>query len=144
MSTRGTLAVGTAESWHGVYVHYDAYPSVLGRCIWALVQDYRTRFDDLGDAIRAVAADYIDAHPGGWSYLPDASSTDRRYRDGKCYCHDKVSRIKVTFSGRGLAGHNPYILDADSGTLTFKRDRTYTIDLAGSEPDWDALDWGRV
>lgn len=51
MSTRGAVAVGTAEKWSGVYNHFDSYFGGLGEEVWEHVQKNKDRLADFAKDI---------------------------------------------------------------------------------------------
>jgi hypothetical protein len=137
MSTRSVIAIGTRDEWHGVYVHYDGYPEGVGRQLWALVH---MQDGDLWDQMTACAVELIDAHPEGWLYLPDSTETgEHQHPDGECFLDGDMR-----YSGGPLPGGSiewVYILEPETGQMHIgDRERIVaSVDLAGQEPDWDAL-----
>lgn len=61
MGTRSTIRLPGAEK--GRYVHWDGYPSGVGRAIWTIVHR---------DGLATARKTLVEDHPGGWSSL-DAS-----------------------------------------------------------------------
>lgn len=112
MSTRGAIAVPTDTGWQGRYHHSDAYPTRLGRELFAL---YHNAF--AGDHA-AMARVLIDDHPAGWStviatYFPrpfDREAFDRAGYRGvmsdewglypECYCHGQRDEAEQTLTCR--------------------------------------------
>jgi hypothetical protein len=62
------------DGWRGVYVHGDGYPTWQGPQLWTLLH---TRYQG---NVAAFTTGVIDAHPCGYSVLPD-----------ECYCHDPIA-----------------------------------------------------
>lgn len=74
MSTRAIVAAHTsAPMWHGVYTHWDGYPSSHGPTIWKLLAERDWDY-------RRFAREIITDHPSGWSVLGE-----------NCYCHTERS-----------------------------------------------------
>jgi len=101
MSTRSVIARPTAAGFQGRYVHWDGYPSGVGRQIYGLFQGH---FGKDFDRLQRVL---LDEHPAGWSSLSGdwtkapGFAEDPRNTDGPgkaddlshaedgptCYCH---------------------------------------------------------
>ncbi len=64
MSTRACIARPDGDSWRGIYVHGDGYPSALGVTLVALVR---------GRGVAAVLA-LAERAPQGWTRFPDEPS----------------------------------------------------------------------
>jgi hypothetical protein len=70
MSTRSVIAVTKGDSWEGVYVHSDGYPTNMGPEVWTTL-----RYRHNGN-VADFAAQEVQAHTSGYSSYPDG-----------CYCH---------------------------------------------------------
>lgn len=90
MSTRGAIArVAGPKSFVGVYHHWDAYPSGLGKGLFELYNGHFER--DLPAMMKAL----VDDHPAGWSTILGADwSLPAGFRDTEmmpCLICDKPS-----------------------------------------------------
>ena len=57
MSTRSVIATGTADNWKGRYVHWDGYPTAVGRAVQEIM-----RRDGYAKATKVLLNDHY-----GWS-----------------------------------------------------------------------------
>lgn len=101
MSTNALVVSDLSGHLQGVSVHWDGYPSHLGRVLHTMCSEH---FDS---DPTAMAAYLIDEHPGGWSSLggdpgntagagdepmPDDPEGREAYMTAnRCYCHSKGS-----------------------------------------------------
>src|SRR3990167_6687419 len=160
MSTRSVIArpvEGPEGSWEGRYHHSDGYPSGVGKTLWEHLHG-----DYAGD-IFGMLQFLIDDHPGGWSSInnhdwsqppgfrnlskPAKKSWDdffaEEHKKGPaCYCHGDRSEKGWLETGGG-EGTKEWLYVIDPLRETF-RVQGYNVDhtfpIAGTEPDWAALE----
>ncbi len=133
MSTRGTVARKTDEGFTGVYHHFDAYPSGLGRELWG---QYFTNYES---DLETMQKGLIDDHPAGWSTIDGDS--------GRCYCHSRTPESPAVLTqenARSYGSEYVYLLE-DSALVILSPSHSKWLELAripwdGNEPDWDQWD----
>ena len=154
MSTRGVIAVTHGDSWLGVYLGSDAYPSWSGTRLWKVFsQQY-------GGDLALFEREVIRTHPGGYHSADD-----------QCYCHDPADprptdaafytpededfealhiewlyifgrhALTIYTSVRALGYHTCTRDDGYSWQSPNYRWALVTqVALAGAEPDWQAIE----
>ena len=159
MSIRSVIARSTGkDTFEGRSVHFDGYPSGVGQQLWHL---YTHTFDHNLDRMLTVL---LDDHPAGWSYIsgdwtqPIGYSADLKGAGPACYCHGDRSEPAQLVRERDAASMGltyAYVFDtttAEHPTMRILhaqgRDHTgvarwidvATVNLAGAEPDWAAIE----
>lgn len=103
MGTRSCIGYKTPKGWRGIYVHFDGYPTGVGKEVW----DFLKR-----NGVEGFIA-FLKSHQSGFSSFPE-----------KCYCHNYDnggSNLKMVISSRRP---NPlfmewlYIVDRETKELT--------------------------
>lgn len=161
MGTRGAIARLTDEGFSGRYHHWDSYPTGLGKTLWDAWHVYFQADTD------AMLTYLIDQHPAGWSSINASDfSLPPGYDSGAapaCYCHGERNSVSHTVTHDNAAGSGcewVYVFSGDMMTIFEARNRDDTrmvglfgrgnpvagwhlvadIDLAGDEPDWNAIE----
>jgi len=153
MATRGCIAVGTMDSWKGVYNHIDSYPSGLGKQLWNILDGvYKKNLHKFAKELIkkkswiAITDQTIEHPPDDmmtheeadplfieWVYIVDpekrlltimARNIDKSYV-GK----EPTENIKVEKNGWWNYGH-----------VKCRHDMIIQLDINGKEPDWEALE----
>jgi len=153
MPTRGCVAVGTIDSWKGVYNHSDSYPTGLGKEIWGLLKNkykgdvkafekdmlekksWRALIDDkfknaIDDVMTEKEADPLFIE---WVYIinpKDSTLSIMAHKyDSNFAGKEPTDKVKVEKGGWWNYGH-----------IRCKHDLLIKIDVNGKEPDWVALE----
>lgn len=163
MSTRSIVARTTGDSWEGVYVHSDGYPTWQGHQLWQLVRSFQ------GDLPALMAFLCDGEHQSGWSWLPADRAEhetplpmfEGHEPNKPCYFHwrgDTDSMVTRSTDGDTWAEW-AYAINEKTGKLfvyvakyegpkqtTWRlvragQDDEYAVDLlAEHEPDWQAIE----
>ena len=143
MSTRGAVAVGTLESWRGVYCHSDSYPTCLGKHLYEHLQaelgSGRTlaeigedilHFDDWRNYLKGGVCEYcgqMQSQPRGFSYMrirPDGEFPDP---EAKYHAHDPVANLcDLQYTQADVEGSSfewVYVIDAQASAVHVLRVR---------------------
>jgi len=148
MSTRSLVARATGQdTFVGRYVHFDGYPSGVGRSLWNVC---RRTFE--GDADRMLAS-IIDDNVGGIDDIDE-----RAFREGgkPVTRNGKVDADEYLLADAQAAQFGceyAYVFDRVVGSVTMRilkpvslHDESFRwnciadLPLDGPEPDWTALD----
>ncbi len=166
MSTRGAIVHLTNREpvrFTGVYHHWDSYPQGLGATLWHAWHGH------FGGSTEQMLRVLIEDHPAGWSTINGADFSKPAgygHRAGpECYCHGERSEEAHTVTEEDAAGIGcEWVYAFDEGRMLVLRSLrpngvpmigmfgsgdpesawriAATIDLAGTEPDWSAIDAG--
>jgi hypothetical protein len=148
MSTRSVIAVARGDSWEGVYVHMDGYPTSMGPALWTTWR-YRHNQD-----LPAFTAQEITAHRYGYSSYPDdpyAAEDEEQIFTAEDADEDALfiewvyvfSRQTLTvFKSVPTARQQRRENAAGHWWIepVYRWAPVAQVDLQGLEPDWDAIE----
>lgn len=143
MSTRSIVAAHTtAPAWHGVYTHWDGYPTSHGPIIWKLMAERDWDF-------RRFAQEIIADHPSGWSVLGEncychpERSTDEHWKDRPAEqvnsTYDSGENGEMPGDAYDLPGPYVYVLGENALTIYDAGGQSLAKLDYRSAPDWEAI-----
>ena len=140
MGTRGAVAFGNADEWHGVYSHSDSMPTILGPNLWKIVSAERARPDGLaGLRGRLLASGGVEAFLAGQASpepLELSNATAQPLHISYVYVIVPVTSKLHVLMGDPRAD----VIPIDSLALIKPEAWHYvcleSYPLAGPEPDW--------
>ncbi len=165
MSTRGCIARVTPKGFSGRYHHYDSYPTGLGKALWHLCHGH-FKGDHMA-MLRLLINDH-DAWLSITNSLPDKPCADfnldigyRNYvseeadpeahhlwaESPQCFCHGERSEKGWRITQDAIGGDIEFVYALDrkgrmhiSSWLDGELTLFNIVDLAGAEPDWQAIE----
>jgi len=166
MGTRGAVAVGTLESWRGVYCHSDSYPTWLGKHLYEHLQaelgSGRTlaeigedilHFDDWRNYLKGGVCEYcgqMRSQPHAFSYMPVRSDGEFPDPEVKYHRHDPVADLReLQYTQKNVEGSSlewVYVIDAQASAVHVLRVRgssRYVGDMTfDAVPNFGVLECG--
>jgi hypothetical protein len=143
VSTRGCIAIGTPESWLGLYNHSDSYPTGLGAEVWNNMQAAIHK-DGIEAAMHEVSQRVNDAARGGYEHndFMDNKAASPLFIEWVYIIDDETKVMHVLASRkRNPDPKHPNALDAEIrlGGEKWEHFLIDTVPLDGPEPDWAAM-----
>lgn len=158
MSTHGAVGISIDNfNWTGKYVHYDCYPSGVGKTLFDAVQGpFRGNLQGLVNILMSSKTGWSEIDQRDWSLSPIAytSFQDNRFADYNEYLVYRNAQPNAPImdyedsadvSNLDLWGYYAYIFNVKQQTMTIYTPYNKTIailDLTAPAPDWEALNEG--